>query len=120
MASMEWLRKPVVAYKSGCDTASDLHCPRCGGEYLHQRKVMVFDRGEDDELTAVTTVQGGLSATHLLPSAEADNPSSRRQGLAISFECEYCHGEIELTIAQHKGLTQTSWRYEEGGGGVAD
>jgi hypothetical protein len=30
--------------------------PRCGFDYLHQGRVTVYDRSEDDELTPVTTV----------------------------------------------------------------
>lgn len=44
------------------------------------------------------------------------NPSSRRDGLVISFTCEQCSRDdpgdvIELTIAQHKGSTEIGWRF---------
>lgn len=87
-------------------------CPRCGSTYLHQGRVTIFDRGEDGEQTAVTTVDCGLAATHLMPSGEIANPSSRRHGLAIAFDCESCSDGIELTIAQHKGCTEFKWRFE--------
>jgi hypothetical protein len=61
----------------------------------------------------VTTVAGGLAATHLQPSNQVANPSGRRHGLAIAFDCEGCGDEIELTIAQHKGLTAFAWRFKE-------
>lgn len=89
-------------------------CPRCGSHELHQGRVTVFDRKEDGEMTAVTTVAGGLTATHLLPSNGVANPSGRRHGLAIAFDCEGCGDGIELTIAQHKGLTAFAWRFNEG------
>jgi hypothetical protein len=105
-------RSPYIETTWNSSSDAMLKCPRCRGEYLHQGRVTVFDRSEDDEQTAVTTVQCGLSATHMLPSGETDNPSSRRQGMTLAFECEYCEGAIELTIAQHKGHTYLGWRYE--------
>jgi hypothetical protein len=92
-----------------------LLCPRCGSEYLHHGRVTVFDRGEDDEATVVTTVKGGLTATHLLPSCRCGNPSGRRDGVAIAFYCEQCGDAIELTIAQHKGCTYLAWRFAASG-----
>ena len=86
----------------------ELLCPRCGSNYLHSGEVRVYSRGEDDDETAVTTVRDGLSATHMRPSGPA-NPSGRRQGIVVAFECEQCTGDpdgaLELTIAQHKGNT---------------
>jgi hypothetical protein len=76
----------------------------------------LFDRSEDGELTAVTTVARGLTATHLLPSNQVANPSGRRHGLAIAFDCEGCGDEIELTLAQHKGVTALTWRFKEQAG----
>lgn len=78
----------------------ELRCPRCDSAYLHQGRVTVFDRAEDAKVTAVTTVEGGLAATHLRPSDEVANPSSGRHGLALAFECEGCVGGLELTIAR--------------------
>ena len=62
----------------------ELLCPSCGYPCLHQGRVTVFDRNEDAEMTAVTTVAGCFAATSLLPSGQIDNPSSRRQGLAVA------------------------------------
>ena len=88
-----------------------LLCPRCGEDYLHQCGVTVYDRGEDAEMTTVTTVDDGLVGSHLVPSNEAANPSSRRDGIAIMFTCETCDdGWFELTFAQHKGMTHVAWR----------
>jgi hypothetical protein len=91
------------------DTAS-LPCPCCGSEYLHQCKVTVFNRSEDADPTSVTMVVGGLATTHLRPSEGCGNPSSRRQGTAIEFNCEGCLNRIELTLVQHKGATHIGWR----------
>ena len=86
----------------------ELQCPRCGSGYLHHAGVTVFDRWEDAEVTAVTTVGAGMSATHLRPTNEVANPSARHDGIAVAFECEMCGGDIELTMAQHKGGTYPS------------
>jgi hypothetical protein len=103
-----------------CGDNRGLLCPRCGGNYLHQKQVTVFDREEDAETTSVTTVAGGLAATHLLPSEQIANPSGRRHGLAIAFECEGCGDGIELTIAQHKGVTNLGWRVPHEAAQVSD
>ena len=91
-----------------------LLCPRCGGEYLHHECVTVFNRSEDNEETVVTEVSAAMTITKLQASNEARNPSSRRDGLAILFWCEYCPFRHELTIAQHKGRTFVDWRPVEG------
>lgn len=102
------------AIEFGPDTGigPELRCPRCNCLSLHHGRVTVFDRGEDDELTTVTTVAAGMSASHLRPSTGAGNPSGRRDGIAIAFDCEECGAGIELTLAQHKGVTALAWRFE--------
>ena len=90
----------------------ELKCPRCQSNYMHHGRVTVFDRGEDADLTAITAVQDGLSATHIFSSKEVSNPSGRRHGIAIAFDCEQCGDDIELTIAQHKGNTVFAWRFD--------
>lgn len=88
-----------------------LSCPRCGGTYLHQRMISIFERGEDDPITLVVQVDDYTVTNGLVESKRTKNPSSRRQGLAISFRCEVCGPDVaELTIAQHKGQTFIEWR----------
>jgi hypothetical protein len=110
----------IVDYSVNLEASSGLGpglvCPRCLSAYLHSGEVRVYSRGEDDDETAVTTVRAGLSATHIRPSSAA-NPSIRRQGIVVVFECEGCtdphHDDpIELTISQHKGNTFLAWRYD--------
>ena len=93
---------------------SVLRCPRCNGNNLHQRTVTVFDRGEDQEQVVRTTVEGNTTTVDVV--GNEGNPSSRRHGLSILFDCERCGNSnetyyIELTVAQHKGSTETAWRY---------
>lgn len=82
----------------------DLTCPVCNYEYIHHGKIRVWDGGE----TAVTRIDIGKGVIR------NTNPSSRRHGLRIAFECEGCGDEksphnMELCIAQHKGNTQMWW-----------
>jgi hypothetical protein len=92
---------------------ADLHdpllCPKCGNDFLHHADVIVYDRREDADDTRVTTIGATINVA-MVPNARSGNPSSRRDGLAIEFECEGCHGQFELTIEQHKGQTYLNWR----------
>jgi len=87
-----------------------LMCPNCDSFNLHHRTVTVFDRYEDAEMTHVITVKRGIPTTHRVPSRGCGNPSTRRDGLTIDFECENCEAGLTLQIAQHKGSTYLSWR----------
>jgi hypothetical protein len=88
-----------------------LTCPHCGFDYLHQGAVRCYDRDEDARLTTVTTVADGKTSLQLLPSDTTRNPSDRRHGLAIAFDCEGCASYLELTLAQHKGISLLEWRF---------
>lgn len=85
-----------------------LTCPRCGDEYLHQGMVSVFNRREDAPLSQCTFVNPDGVAIQALSE---NNPSPRRQGLEIAFECEQCGDGLFLTIIQHKGFTLAQWSW---------
>jgi hypothetical protein len=89
---------------------AELLCPNCGHGYLHHEGVVSYDRGEDDALIMMTTVRGQRTSTFLTQN-NAQNPSARRDGVAIGFWCEHCHQHWELTIAQHKGKSLCRWRF---------
>jgi len=96
--------------------AHSLKCPRCGSDYLHHYAVTMYERGEDADTVVRTHIEKGATKTEIVPSS-ADNPSSRRQGMTISFVCEQCPDRndsprIELTIAQHKGNTEIGCRHK--------
>jgi hypothetical protein len=92
------------------DDPTWLTCPHCGQNNLHHDAVTVFcRRGEDGPVTA-TTVTGHSVYREEGQAADLANPSSRRDGLAVSFWCEHCPAISELTIAQHKGITILGWR----------
>lgn len=95
---------------------SELHCPRCGSANLHHLGVSMFDRAEDASSLVKTVMSGSAATMQVVSSDGSGNPSERRHGLTIQFECEQCGGNspdhtIELTIAQHKGATQMAWRF---------
>ena len=100
------------------DHRSELRCPRCGGEYLHQSVVKMYNRNEDDARVWRTVVTEDAVESKMAVSLTAENPSPRRQGLTIGFTCEGCSGDVnpkvmELHIFQHKGATLLKWRYSE-------
>ena len=104
-----------------------LVCP-CGCINLHQQTVEVYQCYED---SAGIFTEASLTETTIksIERHAKQNPSSRRNGLRIFFECEWCHsghdgidenGEekfvevpplFELTIAQHKGDTLLEFVY---------
>ena len=77
-----------------------LVCPNCKGTYLHQVSVDYFDRQEDAQQGTHILVQNG---TATLDTNMSGNPSKRREGIVITFDCENCEATPRLTIAQHKG-----------------
>jgi hypothetical protein len=104
-----------------CQGAISLCCPRCKGDRLHHGRVTVFHRIEDDEMITQTVVTGPTATVEAVLSSRTTNPSPRRDGIEIEFQCELCHCEknselanqrMFLRIAQHKGKTLLEWRFE--------
>ena len=103
---------------------SELACPTCSEAYLHQRNVTVFQRYEDEATTVVMQQNENDMHVTTFPSGDTCNPSPRRHGLLIEFECEMCHyshedseGDVmpkeplhRLAIYQHKGTTYLEWQ----------
>lgn len=83
-----------------------LLCPNCGGDYLHQRSASVFFRETDDSDTG-KFVRCTSEKVHEI--SHIHNPSPRRDGVLIQFECEDCPADPELAIIQHKGATYVEW-----------
>lgn len=90
--------------------ATVLGCPRCGGAHLHHTMVTHHLRETEDGLSSASFLPG----QHVKPLG--GNPSARRGGVVISFECERCGPDLELTIAQHKGETELAWRFVDSAG----
>ena len=82
-----------------------LVCPNCEQQFLHQVSAGVWFREEDDTHTGGHWItQGSVRAAD-----PTDNPSRRRSGLSIRFECERCEAKPCLNIVQHKGETFVQW-----------
>lgn len=83
-----------------------LQCPSCKGEYLHQVEVVAYWGGEDKGtgLKMVSSPERCFIGTSM-----EGNPSPRRQGLTIRFDCESCSAELLLSVVQHKGQTLIQW-----------
>lgn len=85
------------------------HCFDVDGEsYLHQLSVDVYFRQEDTNCEGVHIDGDGTVST----PAKHPNPSARRDGIVISFECENCDGGKRMTITQHKGQTYIQWDFD--------
>jgi hypothetical protein len=90
---------------------SVLDCPLCGESLLHQRDVTVFTRAHEDGPVTRSSIpsNGDLPFDCVRGNPAPDNPSDRRQGLRIAFECEQCADKLSLCIAQRKGETLIWW-----------
>lgn len=85
-----------------------LGCPACKEGWLHQKEVVVYFRGEDEAHgISVTVSDGGVSASS--NGSQENNPSFRRDGLGVEFECETCHEKPVFQMVQHKGNTYLGW-----------
>jgi hypothetical protein len=91
---------------------NELICPHCGAEhsYLHHDQVTVCSRNEDQPRVTKIVVREHLAEISTVDNGTSGNPSWRRDGVAIRMWCELCHTISELTLAQHKGMTQIEWR----------
>ena len=95
-------------------SVQELACPRCGGEHLQHTGAVFFNRAEDAETLVQIEVSGNATSTGVVPSASSGNPSSRRHGMFVRFDCEQCSAPgdvLQLNIAQHKGATELSWSF---------
>ena len=97
--------------------SSAIACPLCGDFYMHQGAVEVFSREHEDAPSKSFVV--GSTISH---GSGDPNPSGRRNGLLIEFECEPCHmyedseyqgRPLKLAIYQHKGATFIEWHIDE-------
>lgn len=90
----------------------ELECPICKNANLHQKKTEIFQREENEEKGLHVSIK---DKEVTIDENIDNNPSFRRQGLIIYFECEHCDGvpdemkkaeySTRLVIYQHKGST---------------
>lgn len=107
------MRKITLSPWGGSD-AYVLHCPNCGGDFLHHHRITAFCRSEDKELVDVVSIgdqldNGGCTEFRFQKRCAPENPSPRRGGFTIQLECEFCPAEPVLAIYQHKGQTVIEW-----------
>jgi len=104
-----------------------IDCPGCGENNLHQRGIEAFFR-EEDSPTGIHAIIDPLVQNINTKALQRPNPSSRRDGIKILFDCEHCHGTqtyvdgsvhgphrsefYEMHIVQHKGSTYIYWAEE--------
>ena len=83
-----------------------LLCPNCKGDYLHQLSAQVYfvDAEDSDKGNAFEISKDCVSSVPM-----RNNPSSRRDGIRIAFNCENRDAFPSLIIVQHKGQTIVSW-----------
>jgi hypothetical protein len=104
----EWQQTNVELEYIG-RSESALKCPRCGSDYLHHYKIELFACPEDSEVDHLTVACGQTISDASFDNNGSRNPSARRHGLIIHFDCEECGGNLELNLAQHKGHSQINW-----------
>ena len=93
-----------------------LQCPACGNQQLHHSGIYVFDREEDSETGNAVLIDGigdwtrkSFRIIHTEDATMIFNPSPRRGGILIEFDCECCKACPQLSIYQHKGTTLIEW-----------
>jgi hypothetical protein len=83
--------------------AGELKCSGCGEINLHHARVETFERLVEDAPLGLHFITDN-DGFRIIPDMDG-NPSSKRDGVKISFWCEHCEIVTILTIAQHKGTT---------------
>lgn len=90
---------------------TELMCPQCGENNLHQGAVRVYNRADEDGPVACVAVNDAEHVEFCTGArAIVENPSGRRQGLTIQMDCEQCGDVGLLAIYQHKGTTRIEWQ----------
>ena len=88
-----------------------LKCPKCESTYIHHTSVETYMRCEDSDTGSYVYTDRALNTTTIGGRLPSGNPSPRRQGMVIGFDCECC-GEMKLSIMQHKGETFIEWQHD--------
>ena len=93
-------------------------CPHCGFDSMHQSQVQLYCRTEgidartkrECNVLIVTSMYDGMvSQSSNAEEFDEFNPSSRRQGMRVIFNCENCDNHPSWVMFQHKGATITGW-----------
>jgi len=84
-----------------------LLCPKCDFSYIKITKTELFNRKAEDDLSGLHVSIEGISLR--VDDSLIGNPSDRRSGMYIYFECENCPEVSRLSLSQHKGETFLSF-----------
>jgi hypothetical protein len=80
-----------------------LVCPNCGDEHLYHQSVKVYCRDkEGGETGLMTEISAGAT---IITTSMDGNPSKRRDGIVINFNCETCDYKSKILIAEKEGQT---------------
>ena len=83
---------------------SYLICPHCSTEYLHLREVHVMARdGESNEYGLCIDLN--VEQSTFKCGTYIDENTSKRDATTLTFWCELCGKDSQLTFAQEKGMT---------------
>jgi hypothetical protein len=82
----------------------DVSCEHCGNAYVNHVAVDIHVRAQEDAPTVSYRVYDSHRQGRSSPPM-TKNPSSRRDGVAVTMACENCPGFTVLTLEQHKGNT---------------
>jgi hypothetical protein len=105
------MNKKLIALENDCvEYGNSLTCPGCEEINLHQESCITFWREKEDSIECNTTLtKHKLTENKDMYWASRNNPSERRDGLLIQFNCEHCDCDPVLGIWQHKGTTFIAW-----------
>jgi hypothetical protein len=89
----------------------ELTCPTCGCAGTHQFAATAYWRDADESAHGIVATSARKSGWLARGDME-HNPSLRRDGVVIAFECEGCQHAFALVIVQHKGTSYVSMQPE--------
>lgn len=83
------------------DYNNPLICTNCGHDYLNFRNIEIFVREKEDDINCKHVVVNN-QYVHV-DSNISGNPSERRNGLTVRFNCENCRHITGLNVFEDKG-----------------
>lgn len=95
--------KKFVDFLEDFGSQTGLKCAHCDHCETHVQGIAWYRRTEDAKLCNTAVVDHFKCSE--IETDGVCNPSDRRDGMHIVFNCESCFEYSSLTLAQHKGLT---------------
>jgi len=102
-------RSPVPVDKNGIklEFGDMLMCPCCYESDIHQDKVVVEWRNEEDG--DGKRITSGDERSPTIEHIKSKGLANRRHNIYIRLWCEHCETRSYLQIVQHKGKTIMRW-----------